>query len=85
MPQEEAERARALLERLHLVEARVPEGAAGAAVWEAMRRDKKSAGGEVRYVLLAGIGKALAPVAVEGADESWVEGWVERLVEGKGA
>jgi 3-dehydroquinate synthase len=85
MPREEADRARVLLERLHLADARVPAGTEGAAVWEAMRRDKKSAGGEVRYVLLEGIGKALAPVAVEGADETWVKGWVERLSEGKGA
>ncbi|MBR4188472.1 MAG: 3-dehydroquinate synthase [Kiritimatiellae bacterium] len=85
MPREEAERARALLERLHLVEARVPAGTRGAAVWEAMRRDKKSAGGEVRYVLLRGIGEALAPAAVEGAGEKWVEGWVERLSAGEGA
>ena len=81
----EAERARALLERLHLVEARVPAGTRGAAVWEAMRRDKKSAGGEVRYVLLRGIGEALAPAAVEGAGEKWVEGGVERLSAGEGA
>ena len=85
MPREEAERARALLERLHLVEARVPAGTRGAAVWEAMRRDKKSAGGEVRYVLLRGIGEALAPAAVEGAGEKWVEGGVERLSAGEGA
>jgi 3-dehydroquinate synthase len=85
LAREEAERARALLEKLHLVEARVPTGTAGAAVWEAMRRDKKAAGGEVRYVLLERIGRALAPVAVEGADAKWVEGWVERLMEGKGA
>ena len=85
MPREEAERARALLERLHLVEARVPAGTRGAEVWEAMRRDKKSAGGEVRYVLLRGIGEALAPAAVEGAGEKWVGGGVERLSAGEGA